>query len=191
MSIEEVRSRLADVWRQSTKRSEEQAGNWVNEELTKVFFLNPLFEALGWMENTLDLEPEFRPSSALADRVDYALKVEGNPVVFVEAKRLRENLTDQHRGQLLKYGPLTDVRFGVLTNGMDFEIYDLAQKGPIETSRLFAATFNISEEDVEAQCDRLFLLSKEAWTEGRLPTYARHSAALKGIREALVCKRRR
>ena len=70
----EVESRLA-----AAKRSEAN---------TSQFLVMPFFEALGYgVHNPNDVEPEFTADVGIQrEKVDYALKRDGNPVVLVEVK---------------------------------------------------------------------------------------------------------
>ena len=55
-------------------------------------------------------------------RADYALLLEGTPVVFIEAKGCDATLTGSDRSQLKSYMRQTGVDWGLLTNGTRFEI---------------------------------------------------------------------
>jgi predicted type IV restriction endonuclease len=156
MSKEETRQRIEAVWRKLSEKLKQPGVASIKEETTKAFFITPLLEALGWDMNDIELEyvvPKLR------DKVDYALKTEGEPVLLLEAKRLGEELDDQKRKQLLEYGSFTNVAFGVLTNGVDLELHDLTYKGPIggsllSTMTLFYVAFNMAL--IHGQFVRLF-----------------------------------
>jgi len=56
--------------------------------------------------------------------VDYALLIDERPVVFVEAKPLKSDITFDNERQVLDYGKHKDVKWCVLTNGKNVKIYN-------------------------------------------------------------------
>ena len=62
------------------------------------------------------------------EKVDYALKINGEPVVFVECKAADVAL-DTHDGQLARYFNTTpSVRVGILTNGVRIKVFTYLQQ---------------------------------------------------------------
>jgi hypothetical protein len=108
---------------------------------------------------------------AQSSKVDYALMVGDTPVVFIEAKPARSDLTESNVRQLQSYmRQELSVDWGVLTNGKDFEILsvtgDDSQDG--ETS---IATFDLDE--MAKNPDILEILTKDAIQSGRADDIAR------------------
>ena len=69
---------------------------------------------------------------SMVKRADYALlKGDGNPVVFLEAKRLGESIAN-HRSQVLAYASELGIRYPALTNGNDWQVYDNLKLAPVE-----------------------------------------------------------
>lgn len=106
------------------------------EEATKQSLVVPLFHVLGYdVWNPLEVQPEYGTDfnkspnkKGQATKVDYALKIDGNPVIFVECKAADVAL-DTHDGQLAYYFNATpSVRVGILTNGVRIKVFtDLQQ----------------------------------------------------------------
>lgn len=74
-------------------RREQAAGkiSQYNESETKTGFIEPLLQALGW--NTQDRNEVGLEENISGDRVDYSLKINGSPKIYIEAKppRVRWN----------------------------------------------------------------------------------------------------
>lgn len=155
-----------------------------NEHMTEVKFIIPLLGALGWSveHDTLLLQYSVRSSV-----VDIALTANGRPVAFVEAKRLREDLSlkDTEAAQALQYGYESGTNWCVLTNGDRYEIYDAFAK--VEHGKKLVVAFSISEvaKHPEQEMPKLRLLSYEAITGGELAAFAKRAFARARVKEAL------
>jgi hypothetical protein len=106
------------------------------EEASKQSLVIPLFHVLGYdVWNPLEVQPEYgadfnksQMKRGQLSKVDYALKIDGNPVIFIECKAADLTL-DTHDGQLAFYFNATpSVRVGILTNGVRIKVFtDLQQ----------------------------------------------------------------
>jgi predicted type IV restriction endonuclease len=95
----------------------------MQEATTKASLLNDFIELLGW-EIPTNTELEYSVKAfGKTFKVDYALILGGQPVAFLEAKGLDTTLTSDHREQLTAYLQNENVRFGILTNGQEYEFY--------------------------------------------------------------------
>ncbi|MFC6734462.1 type I restriction enzyme HsdR N-terminal domain-containing protein [Haladaptatus sp. DYSN1] len=106
----------------------------MDEQNTKRKIIEPLLELLGWDMLSADVELEYSVQMGTGTKkVDYALKLEGTPVVFVEAKGC-DTPIDGHEGQLSSYMRQVGVDWGLLTNGRRFRLYrrDHASNRPSE-----------------------------------------------------------
>jgi hypothetical protein len=71
------------------------------------------------------------------EKVDYAIVVDGKPIILIEAKNHTESL-DRHKTQLERYFTVTDSKFGVLTNGIEYRFYsDLEKENVMDNSPFF------------------------------------------------------
>ena len=97
------------------------------EEATKISCINPFIRALGYdTEDLTEVVPEYTADMRRGnrDKVDYAIFIDGKPVMLFECKAANVNLLDTHRGQLNSYfGAIVEVPIGVLTNGATYEFF--------------------------------------------------------------------
>ena len=96
------------------------------EEATKTSLVLPFFTALGYdVFNPAEVVPEFDAGlGELKDKkADYALQINGKPVIIVECKALSVKLSNKHINQLFDYFIRTEVKFALLTNGEDYWFY--------------------------------------------------------------------
>ena len=97
----------------------------LDEANTKAAVLRDFIEVLGW-EIPGNTELEFSVEAlGKVHKVDYALKVGGQAVAFLEAKGLDNELTDDHRKKIKDYLRNENVELGILTNGREYEFYQL------------------------------------------------------------------
>jgi len=96
-----------------------------NEALTRYALIDPLLRALGWdTEDPDQVEPEF---DAKVGKADYALKINGKPVIIVEAKALGTQLDYKTIiKQVIPYAYATNAPYIVVTDGNRWEVYKLA-----------------------------------------------------------------
>ena len=110
----------------------------VNETRTRLMLIDPLLQALGWDVSDPSLViPEY---SAGGGAADYALlkmaPEEGaEPIAFIEAKRLNESLPG-YRSQMLNYANMTGVKYAGLTNGDQWEFYEVFKQAPLDQRRI-------------------------------------------------------
>ncbi|MDE2856746.1 MAG: type I restriction enzyme HsdR N-terminal domain-containing protein [Chloroflexota bacterium] len=97
-----------------------------NEASTRNYLIDPFIRALGYDPNEPnEVEPEFTADFVVGNRkVDYALKKEGRPIIFVEFKPATKHLSYKHTVQLQYYfSTKLDVRFGIVTNGLEYRFF--------------------------------------------------------------------
>jgi hypothetical protein len=100
------------------------------EEATKTAFILPLIQFLGYdIFNPSEVIPEFNADFGLkkGEKVDYAIIINDVPLILIEAKHHTEKL-DIHGSQLFRYFSVTKSKFGILTNGIDYEFYTDLEK---------------------------------------------------------------
>ncbi|WP_157351215.1 type I restriction endonuclease [Aliarcobacter butzleri] len=118
--------------------------NVLTEEATKHSFIMPFISALGYdIFNPTVVIPEFTAdiSKKKNEKVDYAIMYNNQPLILIEAKSHTENL-DIHATQLERYFTVTECRFAILTNGIEYRFFtDLEKPNKMDTTPFF--TFNI------------------------------------------------
>ncbi len=112
------------------KKIENTKDSVTNEEATKTSFILPFLSALGY--DVFDpnvIVPEFTAdiSKKKNEKVDYAIFHDGLPLILIEAKSHKENL-DLHATQLERYFMVTDCKFAILTNGIEYRFFTDLEK---------------------------------------------------------------
>jgi predicted transport protein len=162
-----------------------------NEANTKVLLIEPLLDALGWDPGDLDaVEREYRVYDNTC--LDYALKIDGLPRLFVEAKGIGKNLDDkQFIAQTVNYANNEGVLWCVLTNGLVYRVYKTNEPVPMEQKLLFEVDFGAADAATTADMAKsLALISRESivddaldlwgdrvFTDGRVRKTLAHLAA--------------
>lgn len=105
------------------------------EESTKHAFVLPFINLLGYDTfNPTEVVPEFTADLGLkkGEKVDYAIFQHNEPILIIECKNWKENLT-VHNSQLFRYFHVTKTRFALLTNGIHYQFFtDLDEKNKMD-----------------------------------------------------------
>lgn len=152
-----------------------EASPQMDEQNTKVRLVQPFLELLGWDLYSTEVELEYAiPMASGSTHVDYALLVGDSPVVFVEAKPVRTELTGDNIRQLKSYmRQELDVDWGILTNGKAFEVLT---KGPYRDGGEEVSVVRFDLDDLKENPGLLELLSKESIRSGRADEIAEQVA---------------
>lgn len=128
-----------------------------DEAATKQVVILRILSLLGWdVYNIDEVHPEY---SAGANKVDYALRHSGKNKVFIEVKRVGEDL-DKHQAQLLKYSFEEGVQLSVLTNGITWSFYLPLQEGNWEQRKFY--TIDVRDQgSVDVMSRLIDYLSKD------------------------------
>lgn len=124
------------------------------EEATKTAMVMPLIQMLGYnVFDPLEVTPELvcDIGTKKGEKIDYAVMMDGKPIMLFECKKAGSELKINHAGQLFRYFHVTSARFGVLTNGLVYKFFtDLEQPNKMDEKPFFE--FNVldfKERDVE------------------------------------------
>lgn len=135
---------LVEKIKELSQRVSSLKDNVLTEEATKHSFIMPFISALGYdIFNPTVVIPEFTAdiSKKKNEKVDYAIMYNNQPLILIEAKSHTENL-DIHATQLERYFTVTECRFAILTNGIEYRFFtDLEKPNKMDTTPFF--TFNI------------------------------------------------
>lgn len=125
------------------------------EETTKQALILPLLDVLGFSPyDPTKVKAEYGanlPTIKANERVDYALFVENNPIMYIEAKSCTDKLTN-HTGQLARYFNATPGVFvAAITNGREWRFFsDQKHSNIMDSSPFLTVDFeSITESDVE------------------------------------------
>jgi predicted type IV restriction endonuclease len=94
----------------------------LTEEATKTAVILPFIQALGFDVFNLDeVLPEFIADigTKKGEKVDFAIKIDGQIAMLVEAKPINCKLGDTQFSQLFRYFHVTEARLAILTNGKE------------------------------------------------------------------------
>lgn len=104
----------------------ERASELLTEEATKNALVMPMLRALGYdVFDPSIVVPEFTADfgTKKGEKVDYAIKINGEVAILFECKPAQTDLATIHASQLYRYFSVTKSRFGVLTNGKEWRFY--------------------------------------------------------------------
>lgn len=114
---------LADMV-DKVKQYEAQLGT---EEATKTAIIMPFIgRVLGYdVFNPTEVVPEYVADLGLkkGEKIDFAIMRDGAVQMLIEAKKIGEQLSLDHAGQLIRYFHTSNARIGVLTNGRFWNFY--------------------------------------------------------------------
>lgn len=101
------------------------------EEQTKMYLIAPFLNLMGYnVFNPDDVIAEFVADigNKKGEKVDYALKINGEIEILIEAKAIKDPLFT-HDTQLKRYFNVTKAKIGILTNGIIYKFFtDLDEK---------------------------------------------------------------
>lgn len=107
-----------------------------NEQAVKHSLVMPFFQILGYdVFNPEEFYPEFTADfgKKKGEKVDYAIFINNDPLILIEAKALNEDL-NKHGSQLFRYFSTTTSKFGILTNGIEYRFYtDLEEPNKMDS----------------------------------------------------------
>ena len=118
---------FVDRMRELASRFEKRVPNVKTEEATKTSLVLPFINnALGYnVFDPAEVIPEFTADVGIkkGEKVDYAIMKDGKPIVLFECKAYGADLGIEYASQLYRYFSVTEARFGVLTDGINYRLY--------------------------------------------------------------------
>jgi len=134
-----------------------------DEAATKQAVILKLLSILEW--DTFNIE-EVRPEYSVGSKsVDYSLRIANSNKVFLEIKRIGENL-EKHQEQLLNYSFQEGVKLATLTNGVTWWFYLPLYEGNWEQRRFYTIDIR-QQESTEASIKFIDFLSKDNIATGK------------------------
>lgn len=114
-------------------------GKGLNEQNTRNALIEPVLASLGWPKEDLErVQAEYR-HTARTNPVDYALLVQGRPVVLVEAKALDAPVEEpRFVAQVLSYANMAGAEWAIVTNGYRWDLYAVLARGEIQNKKIFS-----------------------------------------------------
>lgn len=164
----------------------ERIDHITNEEMTKQALIIPFIQLLGFdVFNPLEVRPEYYADfgKKKGEKVDYALFKNNEPIIFLEAKSVQENLNN-HDAQLSRYfNSTTNVKLGVLTNGVVYKFFtDLNANNVMdEIPFLKIDVTDLRDSDIE----NLLKLRKDSFDSESLINYAEELVYTSTLKDTL------
>ncbi len=116
-----------DRIQQLASRIPQQMEHCQTEEATKNALIMPFINALGYdVFNLGEVIPEYTADIGVkkGEKVDYAIIMDGKPIILFECKWAGADLNKAHASQLFRYfNAVQSVRFGILTNGIIYRFH--------------------------------------------------------------------
>lgn len=120
------------------------------EEQTKMYLIAPFLNLLGYnVFNPDDVIAEYVSDigEKKGEKVDYALKINGEIEIMIETKPMSDNL-ENHDVQLQRYFNVTRAKIGILTNGIIYKFFtDLEQDNIMDNKPFLVVNFSDITED--------------------------------------------
>lgn len=107
------------------ERIEKIKNNISTEEATKTSLIMPFFQILGYdVFNPNEFTPEYVADVGIkrGEKVDYAIILDGEVKILIEAKSVNEDLK-KHSSQLFRYFGTSKAKLAILTNGVMYKFY--------------------------------------------------------------------
>ena len=132
---------LENNLRQLAIRIENQSAQIQTEEATKSALVMPFINALGYDPfNPSEVVPEYTADVGIkkGEKVDYAIKKDGEPIILIECKAFGADLAKEHASQLFRYFAVSESRIAILTNGAQYRFYsDIEQDNKMDAHPFF------------------------------------------------------
>ena len=178
---------MIDQLNELAARAEKLLPHLKTEEATKTAFVMPFIQALGYdVFNPSEVVPEFTADVGIkkGEKVDYAIHRDGTPIILFECKTAGTDLERVTPSQLYRYFSVTDARFGVLTDGIEYHFFtDLESPNKMD-SRPFLEFSLLSADEVLAS--ELKKFAKQTFDVDEILVTASDLKYTKGIKRSLA-----
>ncbi len=160
----------------------------LKEYPTRRIFIDPLLKALGWDVEDPDVA-ELEYATIDGKSVDYALKINRKPVLFIEAKPLNDPLTDvKSITQIVSYAANAGIEWCILTNGVTYKVYRSTEKAEAPDKLLFEVSLDPKETEgmsIQQVAGHFARFSRDAMAKGLLDEIGEQIFTTGKVRKAL------
>ena len=146
----------------------------INESDTGLIVTDILHDMFGY-EKYSEITSEYKIRSTYCD---LAIKLDGDLALLIEVKSIGIDLKAQHTKQAIDYAANQGVDWVVLTNGMDWKVYRITFKKPIQSEVVLSFSIDALSPRSQADLEVLGLLAKEGWSKAHLGEYHSQRQAL-------------
>ncbi|MBB5041900.1 type I restriction endonuclease [Shinella fusca] len=134
-------STIEESLRAIAERVKSHSSTMATEEAVKTAVVLPFLRSLGYdVFDPTEVVPEFTADAVgkKGEKVDYAIKIDGDIRILIECKPISVQLEKKHLDQLFRYFTVTNAKFAILTNGRTFNFYtDLEAANKLDTRPFF------------------------------------------------------
>lgn len=134
-------STIEESLRAISERVRSHSSTMATEEAVKTAVVLPFLRSLGYeVFDPTEVIPEFTADAVgkKGEKVDYAIKIDGDIRILIECKPISVTLEKKHLDQLYRYFSVTNAKFAILTNGRTFNFYtDLEAPNKLDTRPFF------------------------------------------------------
>jgi len=160
----------------------------LKEYPTRTIFIDPMLQALGWdVRDPDDVELEFPTIDGKS--VDYALKINNKPILFIEAKPLNDQLDDvKSITQVVGYAANAGVEWCILTNGIKYKVYKTSEKAEAPKKLLFEISLDPKETEgmkIQQIAEQFSRFSRDSIARGVLDEIGEQIFTISKVRKAL------
>ncbi|MEO0326262.1 MAG: type I restriction endonuclease [Myxococcota bacterium] len=168
------------------ERAPSTVDHLATEEASKNALIMPFIAALGYdVFDPREVVPEFTADvgTKRGEKVDYAIRRDGEVVMLVEAKKAGEALSQENASQLFRYFTVTKARIAILTNGTEYRFYsDLEEPNKMDAKPfLVIDLLDLNENHLE----ELSRLTKEGYDLENMLSTAGDLKYMREIRRTL------
>jgi len=157
------------------------------EEATKNALVMPFIQALGYdIFNPQEVVPEFVADvgTKKGEKVDYAIKNNGEVIILIECKPASSNLNDANISQLYRYFTTTNARIAILTNGVHYRFFsDLEEPNKMDQKAFLELDMTNIREHL---LDEIKKLAKEQFDLDRMLSTANELKYTSEIKKILI-----
>jgi len=181
--MSDVQNCIEDLQKKLEKYKKEKLG----ETATRTIFIDPLLQSLGWdVTNPEDVQLEY--STVGGGFVDYAPKLNREPVLLIEAKGLNDSLNDKAISQVVAYAASEGIEWCVLTNGIDYKVYKSTENVKAPDKLLYEVSIDpkdAGQRTIKEVAELLNRFSKEAMLDEVLDEHGELVFTTAKIRKAV------
>ena len=144
----EFEQKIKDI----TERIKKLKDSINTEKATRTSLIMPFFSLLGYdVFNPNEFTPEYVADVGIkkGEKVDYAISINNQISILIEAKSVNENL-QKHDSQLFRYFGTSTAKIAILTNGINYKFYtDLDEINKMDSSPFLEVDLlNLKDSDI-------------------------------------------
>ena len=135
-----------------------------NEEATKMALVMPFLKVLGYdIHDPNEIIPEYTADvgDKKGEKIDFAIAKDSQVVLLIEVKSIKSILDPRDIYQLVRYFDVENVKFAILTNGIQYQFYtDFERTHRMDEQPFYSVKLDKNIRDSEIKILQLFSKSK-------------------------------